>query len=150
MKKIYSVLLSLLAAAVWGVKADAETVDNYSYGFEGISSTTLAHDWAPSGWGHIIDGDDYNYEYVSYKGDSSAGVDGTGCLKVGSQNLYTEDGLYEAQDMLVTPVVSGHVTIMFQSTSYYNAALKFFNVTESGTSFKAGTRITTATIPELT
>lgn len=150
MKKIYSVLLSLLAAAVWGVKADAETVDNYSYGFEGISSTTLAHDWAPSGWGHIIDGDDYNYEYVSYKGDSSAGVDGTGCLKVGSQNLYTEDGLYEAQDMLVTPVVSGHVTIMFQSTSYYSAALKFFNVTESGTSFKAGTQITTATIPELT
>lgn len=146
MKKIYSFLLSLLVMTVWSTKVSADIVDNYSYQFEGLQTYNLPKDWAPAGWGHIIDS--YDGAYVSYRGMSSGGVDDSGCLSVGSQSVGSD--YWDSQDVcdiLVTPKVSGHVTIMFKSTSYYSGDLKLYNVTEEGGKFKKGALITTATIP---
>lgn len=73
MKKIYSFLLSLLVMTVWSTRVSADIVDNYSYQFEGLQTYNLPKDWAPAGWGHIIDS--YDGAYVSYRGMSSGGVD---------------------------------------------------------------------------
>ena len=123
--------------------ARAEVVTNYSFDFSGLSTT--AHDFAPSGWGHIVDSylstDDYESYYVSYTQKTSGGVDDSPCLYVGSQNVGSGWDTQEVNDMLVTPQVSGTVTLAVKK-QVTTGSVKFYACTSSGSSFVKGDEIT--------
>ena len=85
------------------------------------SITTTDPDFAvASNWGHIVAGS------VTYSSKLDSGVDGSGCLMVYSNG----------NDLLVTPLVSGLVTIYAKPIGrYFNdtAFLKIFSLNEDGT-----------------
>ena len=142
MNRIYSLLTALVLALALPA-ARAEVVNNYSFDFSGLSTT--AHDFAPSGWGHIVGSyfsyDDWTTYYVSYTQKTSGGVDDSPCLYVGSQNVGSGYDTQEVNDMLVTPQVSGTVTL---AVKQYTAtgSVKFYACTSSGSSFVKGDEIT--------
>ena len=142
MNRIYS-LLTVMVLALTLPGARAEVVTNYSFDFSGLSTT--AHDFAPSGWGHIVDSylstEDYEYYYVSYTQKTSGGVDDSPCLYVGSQNVGSGWDTQEVNDMLVTPQVSGTVTLAVKK-QVTTGSVKFYACTSSGSSFVKGDEIT--------
>ena len=142
MNRIYS-LLTVMVLALTLPGARAEVVTNYSFDFSGLSTT--AHDFAPSGWGHIVDSyfstDDYEYYYVNYTQQTSGGVDDSPCLYVGSQNVGSGWDTKEVNDMLVTPQVSGTVTLAVKK-QVTTGSVKFYACTSSGSSFVKGDEIT--------
>ena len=85
-------------AVIWGTLQarayETETIQNYTYDFSDPSLTpanytSIAHDWAPAGWSHIIDSyeGDYNTYYVDYFYIGTEGVDGSSCIRVGDQQI---------------------------------------------------------------
>ena len=142
MNRIYS-LLTVMVLALTLPGARAEVVTNYSFDFSGLSTT--AHDFAPSGWGHIVDSyfstEDYEKYYVSYTQQTSGGVDDSPCLYVGSQNVGSGWDTQEVNDMLVTPQVSGTVTLAVKKFTA-TGSVKFYACTSSGSSFVKGDEIT--------
>ena len=142
MNRIYS-LLTVMVLALTLPGAHAEVVTNYSFDFSGLSTT--AHDFAPSGWGHIVDSyfstDDHESYYVSYTQKTSGGVDDSPCLYVGSQNVGSGWDTQEVNDMLVTPQVSGTVTLAVKK-QVTTGSVKFYACTSSGSSFVKGDEIT--------
>ena len=142
MNRIYS-LLTVMVLALTLPGARAEVVTNYSFDFSGLSTT--AHDFAPSGWGHIVDSylstEDYEKYYVSYTQKTSGGVDDSPCLYVGSQNVGSGWDTQEVNDMLVTPQVSGTVTLAVKK-QVTTGSVKFYACTSSGSSFVKGDEIT--------
>lgn len=142
MNRIYS-LLTVMVLALTLPGARAEVVTNYSFDFSGLSTT--AHDFAPSGWGHIVDSyfstDDHESYYVSYTQKTSGGVDDSPCLYVGSQNVGSGWDTQEVNDMLVTPQVSGTVTLAVKK-QVTTGSVKFYACTSSGSSFVKGDEIT--------
>ena len=146
-----------LMAVIWGTLQarayETETIQNYTYDFSDPSLTpanytSIAHDWAPAGWSHIIDSyeGDYNTYYVDYFYIGTEGVDGSSCIRVGDQQIggYGYEG-YDATDLLVTPLVSGTVTLQVKAYGYYGGEIKFYNVNDSDNSMFAGTQITDTT-----
>ena len=113
----------------------AETVSPYTVDFE-KSITTSSPDFAvASNWGHIVDSwEDYysgNTSYVSYRSVSGVGVEESQALQVLSNQKSNR-----VYDLLVTPVVSGTVTIYAKPTGkYYNdvAFVEFYSLNEAGT-----------------
>ena len=142
MNRIYS-LLTVMVLALTLPGARAEVVTNYSFDFSGLSTTE--HNFAPSGWGHIVDSyfstDDYESYYVSYTQKTSGGVDDSPCLYVGSQNVGSGWDTQEVNDMLVTPQVSGTVTLAVKK-QVTTGSVKFYACTSSGSSFVKGDEIT--------
>ena len=142
MNRIYS-LLTVMVLALTLPGARAEVVTNYSFDFSGLSTTE--HDFAPSGWGHIVDSyfstEDYEKYYVSYTQQTSGGVDDSPCLYVGSQNVGSGWDTQEVNDMLVTPQVSGTVTLSVKK-QVTTGSVKFYACTSSGSSFVKGDEIT--------
>lgn len=157
MKKIYffAALLTLLTGA------NDVIADTYKVDFETAADTSDPEFRVSSGWGHIVDyykdpwGLSFRDQYVSYTYEDGAGVDGSKALHVGSQKLSYED----KYDLLVTPKVSGTVSIMVKSAAEpYNeeddwfgegpqvASLKFYAVADG----ERGEEITPAEAPELT
>lgn len=109
--------------------------------------STSAHDFkVGSGWGHIVDKffDDEEYEdyYVTYSYSSSAGRDGSGALKAGSQNLGSWGNRKDVNDLLVTPAVNGMASVWVKKASSSSASIKFYAVTKDGANFKVGEEIT--------
>ncbi len=98
------------------------------------SITTTDPDFAvASNWGHIVDSYVYWDEenYVSYQSMSDSGIDGSGCFRV-----YTNQKSNGTYDLLVTPLVSGLVTIYAKPVGkYYNdsAFLEIYSLNEDGT-----------------
>ena len=142
MNRIYS-LLTVMVLALTLPGARAEVVTNYSFDFSGLSTT--AQDFAPSGWGHIVDSyfstEDNESYYVSYTQKTSGGVDDSPCLYVGSQNVGSGWDTQEVNDMLVTPQVSGTVTLAVKK-QVTTGSVKFYACTSSGSSFVKGDEIT--------
>ena len=148
MKKIYLLLLLLVLAIVSPV-ARAEVVSPYSFGFSGLD--TSSHSFAPYGWGHIVESyyDDsyYETEYVAYTQKEYFGVDDGPCLLVGSQNLGSYYGGYQdVYDLLVSPLVSGKVTISVRQ-SQGSGNIEFYACSLSGTTYTKGEKLT-ATYPD--
>lgn len=160
-----TLLLAFLFTTVFSISSRAqssgttEVVNDYSFGFDSYQSIGFTdddysygsyasrshHDFAPTGWGHIVDVSDDGWDetYVTYTFDASSGTDGSGCLRAGTQDV--EDFWGDAthlNDFLVTPIVkSGTVSLkvrQYQSGGYvefYKATKEFdgFNVdTETG------------------
>ena len=104
-------------------------------------NTTIAtsdHAFAvASNWGHIVDYLEYDnygteYAYVSYNYNSTAGKDGTGALYAYSQHLtasYSSESK-DAYDLLVTPLISGTVTIDVKAMNYSTASLEIYAIND--------------------
>ena len=119
--------------------ARADVVSPYTYNFEGLS--TSSNDFAPAGWGHVVDvyegyGDYYT---VNYQLRESGGYGDNGAyLYIGSQTV--GDGEYDegtVADMLVTPPITGDASIYVKKnkssgtitfyTCSYNASTKKYS-----------------------
>lgn len=134
-------LLALLAFAVAGLPLSAETQTPYSYDFNSPIDVT-EHDFAPLGWGHLVDvlttrNGDY---YVQYTYSANAGVDGTGCLTIGSQTV--SDDLTQSatlNDMLILPPVGGAVSVDVKALNYGSAISFYYINYENGVFTTDGT-----------
>lgn len=132
MRKIY--LLFTAFAFIAGLStAKAETVSPYSYGFDGLDVSE--HDFAPTGWNHIVDS--YSGDYVSYTAYDEGGQDGGAYLGVGSQELGYGWGAQEVFDLLVTPPVSGDVSFYAKQSSS-SGSVEIYTVTKNGFQYEMG------------
>ena len=148
MRKIYSLLAMIVLAL--GIPAVAQgPVQNYVEDFDALDTSN--HEFAPKGWGHIVDnysdwygGEDY---YVEYSNPQTGGQDGGAYLSIGSQQLgsgwYTET----VDDLLVTPAVSGNVSL-YVKLEKMGGSIKFYTCTKQGNSFTKGAEYS-VTLPEL-
>lgn len=141
MRNFYCSLALIAASTLWVGQARADIVQDYKMDFNKSISTT-AHDFkVGSGWGHIVgkytSPDDWEDYYVSYSYSSSDGRDGSGAIKVGSQNVgsYYDSGT--VNDLLVTPAVTGKASIWVKKTSSYSSStIKFYAVTLENGKYK--------------
>lgn len=132
MRKIY--LLFTAFAFIAGLStAKAETVSPYSYGFDGLDVSE--HDFAPTGWNHIVDS--YAGDYVSYTAYDEGGQDGGAYLGVGSQELGYGWSLEDVYDLLVTPPVSGDVSFYAKQSSS-SGSVEIYTVTKNGFQYEMG------------
>lgn len=132
MRKIY--LLFTAFAFIAGLStAKAETVSPYSYGFDGLDVSE--HDFAPTGWNHIVDS--YSGDYVSYTAYDEGGQDGGAYLGVGSQELGYGWDAQEVFDLLVTPPVSGDVSFYAKQSSS-SGSVEIYTVTKNGFQYEMG------------
>ena len=116
--------------------ARADVVSSYTYNFEGLSTSST--DFAPAGWGHVVEGYDGSgdFYYVDYRLKESGGYGDNGAyLYIGSQTI--GDGSWDqgtVADMLVTPPITGDASIYVKKnkssgtitfyTCSYNASTK--------------------------
>lgn len=155
------IFLTLLVLLLSSALAKAGTLSPYSFGFDdrtligdeesvGYGSMSFVHDFAPLGWSHVIDYYSGNYRdsYVSYSFSSNQGVDGTGALLTSSQLVYDDSyDDYPLYDLLVTPLVSGTVTIDAKwgtiYSSYANRCfLEVYTMTKNGDTWTRGEKLT--------
>lgn len=151
--KRFNFLLATLLAIVFSNGAKAEVVTNYKVDFNTTISTS-AHDFkVASGWGHLVDyylDEYYDTYYVTYTYKSTAGVTG-GCLQVGTQTALGDGwgANGTATDLLVTPQITGTSSIWVKKSSSSGAAVKFYKVTKSGTTYTKGDEISVTIDGEL-
>ena len=147
MRKIYSLLAMMVLAL--GIPAVAqESIQNYVERFDNLDTSN--HEFAPKGWGHIVDnysdwyGGDY---YVEYSNPQTGGQDGGAYLSVGSQQLGSGWDTETVDDILVTPAVSGNVSL-YVKLEKMGGSIKFYTCTKQGNSFTKGAEYS-VTLPEL-
>ncbi len=122
MKKFLLCLLTGMAA----LGASAYEVDFNSP----ISTSDLDFKVAP-GWKHLVDRGSYSSDIVHYTYKSTGGVDNSGCLLVGEQAYYDYWDDYDdipLYDLLVTPLVSGNVSIEVKKDSSWGGSITFYKV----------------------
>lgn len=144
MKKI---LLLLIALALWQIQGRADTVSPYLMGFEDEFSTYDPAFVPGPGWGHIVDKGEEEWDKVSYerKSRSSWAYEGYGSLVIGTQEL---DDYTETYDLLVSPSVSGKVTLQVEAYDEDKAWIEFYAVSKTATGYVRGEKIS-VTVPEL-
>ena len=148
MRKIYSLLAMMVLAL--GIPAVAqESIQNYVEGFDNLDTSN--HEFAPKGWGHIVDNysDWYGGEvyYVEYSNPQTGGQDGGAYLSIGSQQLGSGWDTETVDDILVTPAVSGNVSL-YVKLEKMGGSIKFYTCTKQGNSFTKGAEYS-VTLPEL-
>ena len=132
----FTLLFTMLALSMGFSMARADVVSPYTYNFEGLSTSST--DFAPAGWGHVVEGyDGYgDFYYVDYRLKESGGYGDNGAyLYIGSQTI--GDGSWDqgtVADMLVTPPITGNASIYVKKnkssgtitfyTCSYNASTK--------------------------
>ncbi len=148
MRKIYSLLaMMVLALGIPAVAQESET--NYVEGFDNLDTSN--HEFAPKGWGHIVENYDDWYSgetyYVEYSNPQSGGVDDGAYLSIGSQQLGSGWDTETVDDILVTPAVSGNVSL-YVKLEKMGGSIKFYTCTKQGNSFTKGAEYS-VTLPEL-
>ena len=136
MRKIYSLLAMMVLAL--GIPAVAqESIQNYVEGFDNLDTSN--HEFAPKGWGHIVDnysdwygGGDY---YVEYSNPQTGGQDDGAYLSIGSQQLGSGWDTETVDDILVTPAVSGNVSL-YVKLEKMGGSIKFYTCTKQGNSLR--------------
>ena len=132
----FTLLFTMLALSMGFSMARADVVSSYTYNFEGLSTSST--DFAPAGWGHVVEGYDGSgdFYYVDYRLKESGGYGDNGAyLYIGSQTI--GDGFWDqgtVADMLVTPPITGDASIYVKKnkssgtitfyTCSYNASTK--------------------------
>ena len=152
MKKVYF-FLSLFLLSLVSYTAGAKTVSPYSLDFDDPLETA-DHNFAPVGWGHIVD---YyaaygEVEYVKYKWEAATGIDDSGALYIGSQELeiYDDDDEPDyktCKDMLVTPAITGTSSVWVKK-GLGSSYIEFYTIVEENGKLKAGKMIN-VTVPTL-
>lgn len=145
---MYSLLaMMVLALGIPAVAQESET--NYVEGFDNLDTSN--HEFAPKGWGHIVDNysDWYGGEvyYVEYSNPQTGGQDGGAYLSIGSQQLGSGWDTETVDDILVTPAVSGNVSL-YVKLEKMGGSIKFYTCTKQGNSFTKGAEYS-VTLPEL-
>ena len=148
----FTLLFTMLALSMGFSMARADVVSPYTYNFEGLS--TSATDFAPAGWGHVVEGyDGYgDFYYVDYQLRESGGYGDNGAyLYIGSQTL--GDGTSWDQgtvaDMLVTPPITGDASIYVKKNKS-SGTITFYTCSYNASTGKytKGSRYD-VTVPEL-
>lgn len=132
----FTLLFTMLALSMGFSMARADVVSPYTYNFEWLSTSST--DFAPAGWGHVVEGyDGYgDFYYVDYQLKELGGYGDNGAyLYIGSQTI--GDGEWDqgtVADMLVTPPITGDASIYVKKnkssgtitfyTCSYNASTK--------------------------
>lgn len=152
MKKV-CFFLSLFLLSLVSYTAGAKTVSPYSLDFDDPLETA-DHNFAPVGWGHIVD---YyaaygEVEYVEYKWGAATGIDDSGALYIGSQELeiYDDDDEPDyktCKDMLVTPAITGTLSVWVKKGVGFSY-IEFYTIVEENGKLKAGKKIN-VTVPTL-
>lgn len=128
----------LVVFAAVGIPSAMAATSPYLEKFDGLDVSS--HDFAPTGWGHIVDSyTDYDYGdtyYVEYANPDSGGQDGS-FLSVDSQEVGYGWSTGVVDDILVTPAVSGEVGLYVKLTKA-SGSIKFYTCTESGGKFVKG------------
>lgn len=160
MKKRYLTFLgTLLLLVAFVTQAGARDIENYKYDFNTAYGAFYSSYYtyyedpkaAPIGWGHLADGvaSSYTSTYPEYYFRENDGVDGSGCLRVGSQRIQDDD--YRTRtvyDLLVTPAVTGKMSL--QAKLWYSGgSVRFFKVTYENGEWKRGSEIVPTVNPEL-
>jgi hypothetical protein len=97
--------------------------------------TTSNHDFkVASNWKHIVHryNDGYSDYYMSYSYGAATGIDGSGALYAGEQKAGDNWDNEVTYDLLVTPVVSGKITV-YAKTSNSKAFVEFWSLNVDGT-----------------
>lgn len=135
MKKLNYLLVSLFLLLGIGT-ATADVVNNYKVDFNTSIATSDHNFKVATGWNHKSESAylDYTTEWVEYTYRSNGGVDNSGSLLIGSQTLssgyyYSEE--QEVHDYLITPQVSGKVTLMVKRGEYSHF-LQVYKATPNG------------------
>ena len=120
----FMAVVALLLGFAW---MSAETVENYSVDFNTVINTSDHAFKVAPGWKHIVGSSSgWNTSYVTYTDLEEAGVNGSGALGIGQQVSSTN------YDYLVTPAITGSVTMQVQLTSSTsNAGIKIFAIEEA-------------------
>lgn len=159
MKHVKILLLTFLATLFSPLVSKAEL---YICNFDKKIDTSNPNFKVASNWEHIVQKyiDDYgDISYMPYSYYTTAGVESSGTLYAGRQMTptYGYTGA-TASDYLVTPVVSGEITMQVKSSSY-SSYVSFYTLDETGKAaggliqkFSNGTGLTvdkfvTVTIP---
>ena len=152
MKKV-CFFLSLFLLSLVSYTAGAKTVSPYSLDFDDPLETA-DHNFAPVGWGHIVD---YyaaygEVEYVKYKWEAATGIDDSGALYIGSQELeiYDDDDEPDyktCKDMLVTPAITGTSSVWVKK-GLGSSYIEFYTIVEENGKLKAG-KVINVTVPTL-
>lgn len=118
--------------------ANAEPESPYKVDFN-TKIDTSKHDFkVASNWKHIVDSysDSWGDEsFMTYSYSETEGVGKTGTLRAGEQRISIGWSDYkDLNDLLVTPVVSGEVSVQAKVYSYYtsSAYVEFYTITEDG------------------
>ena len=96
------------------------------------------------GWKHLVSTGSYAAQKVTYTYQETLGMEGSGCLQAGAQSYYDIwDGKdIELNDLLVSPLVSGNVTLQVKWASpTTNGSVKFYKVTEANGTLVKGEEI---------
>lgn len=127
MKKLYFLIATLLGVGAWAI---AEEVQNYLVDFNTTISTSDHTFVVADGWAHVVDAPTDAWgaaNYVTYGYRTTGGYNSTGGLFCGKQEVSLEDEYYETypqptKDALVTPAVSGTISLKVkpESTSIYS------------------------------
>lgn len=147
LKTLIALMLSVLGCS--SVSAEIVTLSPYKMDFN-IEISTSAHDFAVgSSWGHKVDY--YMYDdgpgYVRYNYHADGGIGNSGCLEIGSQTMidWSSENAdeYELNDMLVTPELSGTVSLYVKKKNSWSskAGVKFYTMTESDGKWVIGSEV---------
>ena len=136
MKQARLILIVLMALAGFSTSW-AATVSPYTADFN-KQITTSNHDFrVASNWKHIVHRytDGYGYEYyMSYTYGADTGIDGSGSLYAGQQRAGDNWDYEDTYDLLVTPVVSGTVTVYAKKSTYGSSPfVEFWSVNADAT-----------------
>ena len=126
----------MLLAVLGYARAQAD----YSVDFN-TAIATGNHDFAVAAkWGHIVpqsDYDGYGPYYMSYSYAETEGVDGSGALFAGRQYAGDYGGGEEVYDLLVTPAVSGTITLDIKASNLASSSnpayVEFYALNAAGT-----------------
>ena len=143
---MYSLLAMMVLAL--GIPAVAqESVTNYVERFDNLDTSN--HEFAPKGWGHIVDSysSGWSSSYVEYSNPETGGQDGGAYLSIGSQQLGSGWDTETVDDILVTPAVSGNVSL-YVKLEKMGGSIKFYTCTKQGNSFTKDAEYS-VTLPEL-
>lgn len=152
MRIFYCSLALVAASTLWVAQARADIVPDYKMDFD-KSISTSAHDFkVGSGWGHIVEkytSEYWDTYYVEYSYSSTAGINNSGAIKVGSQTIGDGYDSGPVNDLLVTPAITGKASIWVKkSSSWSSSTIKFYAVTLENGKYKMGDQIE-VDVPEL-
>lgn len=142
MKRNFYRIFSLLTCAVFALTSFAETRSPYNVDFDTKIDVNDHEFKVASNWKHVVGSSTDWYgdtSYLSYSWKQTDGVDGSGALYLGKQEVSSGWGSgTEVYDLLVTPVVSGKISIKAKAKEYYtnSAYIEFWSLNENGTAKK--------------
>ena len=136
----------------WKATVKSITPDNrYKFKFNSTISTSYNGFSVGSNWGHLVDYDANYDNHMSYSYSATGGVSGSGALLANQQKQYNymqEASGVETYDLLITPMVSGSVTLDVKKDNA-NGYIQFYHVTGNAGSFTRGEEIQATGIENL-